>query len=379
MDYYELLGVERNASEDEIKKAFRQKARKLHPDVNKAPDAEEKFKELGKAYEVLSDQNKRAMYDQYGEDGLNNAGYSHGPFDFGFGDISDIFSQFFGGGMEFSGGFSSRHSNPNAPQRGEDLRLDIEISFEEAVFGVEKEIKIDHLEYCDECGSSGVDKNAKETVCPTCGGRGKVQQSTQTILGSFTSVSVCPACHGTGVNPASYCRKCSGRGLIKQEKTIKVKIPKGVDTGSKIRLTGEGNFGKNKGPAGDLYIVLHVKSSKYFTRDGFHILSDLHIEHSQAVLGDSVIIKTLEGDKEIKIPAGIQSGESITLKDFGVPVLGRNGQRGNHYVTITVDTPEKLSKEERRLYEELYKLQKNRFENSEESLIEKLKGQFAQR
>ena len=379
MDYYELLGVERNASEDEIKKAFRQKARKLHPDVNKAPDAEEKFKELGKAYEVLSDQNKRAMYDQYGEDGLNNAGYNHGPFDFGFGDISDIFSQFFGGGMEFSGGFSSRQSNPNAPQRGEDLRLDIEISFEEAVFGVEKEIKIDHLEYCEECASTGVDKNAKQSTCRTCGGRGKVQQSTQTILGSFTSVSVCPSCHGTGVDPSSYCKKCSGRGLVKREKTIKVKIPKGVDSGSKIRLTGEGNFGKNKGPAGDLYIVLHVKSSKYFTRDGFHIMSDLHIEQSQAVLGDSVIIKTLEGDKEIKIPAGVQSGESITLKDFGVPVLGRNGQRGNHYVTITIDTPNRLSKEEKRLYEELYKLQKNRYENSDESIIEKLKGQFAQR
>ncbi len=373
MDYYEILEVEKTASKDEIKKAFRQKARQYHPDVNKAPDAEEKFKELGRAYETLMDDDKRALYDRYGEDGLKNAGYGGGPFDFGFGDLSEVFSQFFGSGFDFGGGYSS--SNPNSPRRGSDLRLDIQIDFEQAVFGVEKEIKIDHLEKCEECGGTGVDKDAKESTCPTCGGRGQVQQSVRTPLGSFTSVTACPTCHGTGKNPRAYCKKCKGKGAVEVEKTIKIKIPKGVDNGSKIRVASEGDAGKNGGMPGDLYIVLYVKKSKDFERVNYDIFSNITINIPQAVLGDKVIIKTLEGDAEINIPSGIQTGEKLCLKGRGVPHLGSNSQRGDLYVTIKVETPKKLNSKEEDLYRKLFELAK---ENKEDQgIMDKIKSSFA--
>ena len=372
MDYYEILGVEKDSSADEIKAAFRKRARELHPDVNKATDAEDRFKELGKAYDTLSDSDKRALYDRYGEDGLKNAGYTEGPFDFGFGDISDIFSSFFGGGLDFSGGFNQR-VNPNAPQRGRDLRLDIEISFEEAVFGVEKEIKIDHFEECKECNSTGIDKNSKEVVCKTCGGQGRVQQSTQTILGSFTSVTTCPTCRGSGKNPGAYCKACKGAGAIEREKTINVKIPHGVDNGSKIRISQEGDAGKNGGQPGDLYVVLHVAESQEFLRDGFDIYSKAIINTPQAVLGDKIKIKTIEGEAEIQIPSGSQNGDRITLKHLGVPLLGRNDQRGNHYVTILVEVPKHLNDEEQGLYKKLFEISKNK---KDEGILDKIKNSF---
>lgn len=369
MDYYETLGVSRNATKDEIKSAFRKLARKYHPDVNKEEGAEEKFKELGRAYETLMDDNKRELYDRYGEEGLKNAGYNTNTFDFDFGDLGDIFSSFFGGGM---GGFSSGRVNPNAPQRGADLRLDIEIDFLEAVFGTEKEIKFDHLEPCDVCSGTGLDKDAKDTVCPTCHGQGRVQQSTRTILGSFTSVTVCPTCHGSGKNPKAACKKCKGQGSVAREKSIKIKIPHGVDMGSKIRLANEGDAGKNGGRAGDLYVVLHVKDSKEFIRNGYDIHTKLEISVPQAVLGDSVTINTIHGEKQINIPQGIQSGENIVLKDFGVPHLGSDSQKGAHYVTIIVKTPKKLSDREEKLYRELFELQSNG--KKEESLLERVKA-----
>lgn len=367
MDYYETLGVPRNATKDEIKKAFRQLARKYHPDVNKEEGAEEKFKELGRAYETLMDDQKRELYDRYGEDGLKNAGYNTNSFDFDFGDLGDIFSSFFGGGMS---GFSSR-PNPNAPQRGADLRLDIQIDFLEAAFGAEKEIKFDHLEPCEECSGSGLDKNATDTVCPTCHGQGRVQQSTRTPLGSFTSVTVCPTCHGSGKNPKAACKKCKGVGAIEKEKVLKIKIPHGVTMGSKIRLANEGDAGKNGGRAGDLYVVLHVKESKEFIREGYDIYTKLNITVPQAVLGDTLSVNTIHGQKEINIPQGIQSGEKIALKDYGVPHLGSNSQKGTHYVTIIVDTPKKLSDREEKLYRELFELSKTK---KEESLLDKVKA-----
>ena len=219
MDYYEILGVEKTATKEEIKIAFRKKARQLHPDVNKAPDAEDRFKELGKAYEVLSDDEKRQVYDRYGEEGINNSGFGGGgPFEYGFGGLNDIFEAFFGGSM---GGFSSRQRDPNAPIQGDDLRMDIQIDFKDAIFGVEKEIKIKHLETCEECMGTGKDKNAKQTTCKTCNGMGRVQQNTRTILGNFTSVTTCPTCNGTGIDPSSYCKKCKGRGAIPKEKNCK--------------------------------------------------------------------------------------------------------------------------------------------------------------
>ncbi len=369
MDYYETLGVSKNATKDEIKSAFRKLARKYHPDVNKEEGAEEKFKELGRAYETLMDDQKRELYDRYGEDGLKNAGYNTNAFDFDFGDLGDIFSSFFGGGMS---GFSSGHSNPNAPQRGADLRLDIEIDFMESIFGCEKEIKFDHLEPCEECSGTGLDKDAKDTVCPTCHGQGRVQQSTRTILGSFTSVTVCPTCHGSGKNPKAACKKCKGQGSIPKEKSIKIKIPHGVDSGSKIRLANEGDAGKNGGRTGDLYVVLHVKESKEFIRKGYDIFTKLDVAVPQAVLGDTVTINTIYGEKQINIPQGIQSGEKITLKDLGVPYLGSDSQKGVHYVTIIVNTPKKLSEREERLYRELFELQKGA--KKEESLLDRVKA-----
>ena len=371
MDYYQILEVEKNASKDDIKRAFRQKARKLHPDVNKAPDAEERFKELGKAYETLMDDDKRALYDQYGEDGLKNAGYSsNGPFDFGFGDINDIFASFFGG----MGGFGGEYrENPNAPKRGADLRMDIQIDFMDAMNGIEKELKIEHTETCEECNGTGFDKNAKETVCKTCGGHGRVQQNVRSILGSFTSVTTCPKCHGTGKSPDAFCKKCNGVGGVKKDKTIKIKIPKGVDTGSKIRLSNEGNAGKNGGNPGDLYVVLHVKESEKFIRDGADIHTILEITPVQAVLGDKATVETIDGAVEMSIPSGIQNLDKLLLKGGGVPFLGSSEQRGNHYVTIKIITPKKISKEEEKLYKALYDIQKADDKTGKDNIIDKVK------
>lgn len=369
MDYYEILGVEKNASKDEIKKAFRQKARQYHPDVNKAPDAAEKFKEIGKAYETLSDDNKREIYDRYGEDGLQNAGFNPNAFNMGDIDLSDIFSSFFGGG--FGGGFSSGFErNPNAPERGDDLRMDIEIDFLEACFGLEKEIKIRHLEPCEACNSTGMQKDAKDTVCPTCGGAGRVQQSTRTILGSFTSVTTCPSCHGTGKNPRAFCKVCSGVGAIEKEKKITIKIPHGIEHGSKMRVANEGNAGRNGGRTGDLYVVIHVKPSKEFARHGFDIYTELEITTPQAVIGDEIKIKTIHGETLATIPAGIQNEEKITLKGAGVPYLGSDAQKGNHYITVKVSIPKKLTQQEEKLYRELFVLSK---QQEKDNIISKMK------
>lgn len=371
-DFYEILGVPKNAGKDEIKGAFRKKAREYHPDVNKAPDAEEKFKELGKAYETLMDDDKRSLYDRYGEDGLRNAGFdSGGPFAGGFGDLNDIFNSFFGGF-----GFSTGYSDPNAPQRGDDLRVDIELEFEEAVFGCEKEIKIDHLETCEACKGSGAEPGSTPVTCKTCGGTGKIQQTTQTILGHFTQITTCPACHGSGKTIGNPCKACKGYGKIEREKAIQVKIPAGVDNGSKMRLSGEGDAGKNGGPTGDLYVVLHVKSSDYFKREGFHVYTKLEISPAQAVLGDEIAIRTLDGEKTVSVQAGIQHGEKVRIKGAGVPNLGRNSQRGDHIVIVTIKTPTNLSEEEKQLYRKLYELGSNKKSEGSQSIFEKVKGAF---
>ena len=370
MDYYEILGVEKNASKEEIKKAFRQKARQYHPDVNKEPDAADKFKEIGKAYETLSDDSKREIYDRYGEDGLANAGFNPNAFNMGDIDLSDIFSSFFGGG--FSGGFSSRYeADYNAPQRGEDLRMAVEIDFFEACFGVEKEIKIRHLEACDVCQGSGMQKDAKDTVCPTCGGAGRVQQSTRTILGSFTSVTVCPSCHGTGKNPKAFCKACQGHGLVEKEKKITVKIPHGIEHGSKMRVANEGNAGRNGGRTGDLYLVIHTKATKNFVRRGFDIYTELEITTPQAVIGDEIKVKTIHGETIATIPAGIQNDENIVLKGQGVPYLGSETQRGNHIIKVKVVVPKRLSNQEEKLYRELFIISK---QQEKDGIINKVKS-----
>ena len=373
-DYYEILGVSKDASKDEIKSAFRKKARTLHPDVNKAPDAEEKFKELGKAYETLMDDNKRATYDRYGEDGLKNAGFdTGGPFAGGFGDLNDIFNSFFGGMAGF--GFGGR-PDPNAPVEGDDLRMDIEIDFEEAVFGCEKEIKFDHLELCPSCNGSGAEKGSQPVTCPTCHGTGQVKQVMRTPLGSIAQIVTCPDCHGAGKKITNPCKMCKGQGKVQKEKKINIKIPAGVDNMSKIRVSHEGDAGTNGGPAGDLYVVLHVKSSDYFKREGNDVYSRLDITPSQAALGDDVFVKTLNGEQKITIQAGIQSGNSIKIKGAGIPYIARPSQRGDHIVVVAVKTPVRLSDEERNLYRKLYEIQNNKKVSQQSSIMDKVKGVF---
>ncbi len=373
-DYYEILGVSKNATKDEIKSAFRKKARTLHPDVNKAPDAEEKFKELGKAYETLMDDNKRATYDRYGEDGLKNAGFdTGGPFAGGFGDLNDIFNSFFGGMGGF--GFGGR-PDPNAPVEGDDLRLDIEIDFEQAIFGCEKEIKFDHLELCPSCNGTGAEKGSQPVTCPTCHGSGQVKQVMRTPLGSIAQIVTCPDCHGAGKKITNPCKACKGQGKIQKEKKINIKIPAGVDNMSKIRVSQEGDAGTNGGPAGDLYVVLHVKSSDYFKREGNDVYSRLDVSQAQAALGDEVVIKTLDGEQKITVQAGVQSGNSIKIKGAGVPYISRPSQRGDHIVIVAVKTPVKLSDEERNLYRRLYEIQRNKKPAQQSSIMDKVKGVF---
>lgn len=372
-DYYEILEVSREATKEEIKSAFRKKARTLHPDVNKAPDAEEKFKELGKAYETLMDDNKRATYDRYGEDGLKNAGFdTGGPFSGGFGDLNDIFSSFFGGMGGF--GFGGGAPDPNAPVEGDDLRLDIEIDFKQAVFGCEKEIKFDHLENCPDCGGSGAEKGSQPVTCPTCHGTGQVKQVTRTPLGSFAQITTCPDCKGRGQKISQPCKTCKGHGKIQKEKKINIKIPAGVDNMSKIRVAREGDAGTNGGPNGDLYVVLHVKPSSDFKREGNDVFSRLDISPAQAVLGDEVIVKTLDGEQKITVHAGVQSGNSIKIKGAGIPYIQRPSQRGDHIVVVAVKTPVKISDEEKALYKKLYELQTNKKQKT--SVMDKVKGVF---
>lgn len=371
-DYYEILGVSKDADKSEIKSAFRKKARELHPDVNKAPDAEERFKELGKAYETLSDDNKRATYDRYGEDGLKNAGFdTQGPFAGGFGDLSDIFESFFGD-FGFGGGRSRR--DPNAPVEGDDLRLDVEITFEEAVYGVIKEVKIGHLETCDKCHGTGAKEGTSPVTCHICGGSGKVQHTTATPLGHFTQVSACPNCHGTGQKIEQPCEHCKGKGQVEVEKKVELKIPAGVDTGSKMRLAGEGDAGLRGGPAGDLYVVIHVAPSKYYHREGLNIITKLDITPAQAVLGDSVYIKTIDGDKKLNIPAGIQTGTTLKLAGHGVPHVQKPSYKGDHIVLVTIQTPTNISEEERTLYKRLYEI--NTGKKAQNSFKDKVRGVF---
>ncbi len=372
VDYYEILGVDKNASKDEIKSAFRKMARQWHPDINKAPEAEAKFKELGKAYETLMDDDKRATYDRYGEEGLSNAGFNtQGPFANGFGDIEEIFNSFFGGGFGFGG---NRRQDPNAPQRGDDLRLDIELDFEDAVFGLNREIKIDHLEACTSCNGTGAKSGSKPQICKTCGGRGSIQQTTRTVLGQFTQVVTCPHCNGKGSIITDPCPSCNGKGRKNVEKILDVKIPAGVDNGSKMRLSQEGDAGINGGIAGDLYIVIHVKPSNYYRRDGMDVFTKLTITPAQAVLGDQITIQTLDGDKEINIPSGIQHNEIVKIKNAGVPNISKPTFRGDHNIIVEVKIPKHISNEEKLLYQKLFEIDSKK--DSNKGLKEKIKGVF---
>lgn len=360
-DYYETLEVGRQASADEIRSAYRRLAKSFHPDVNKEPGAEERFKEINEAYAVLSDREKRAAYDRFGHAGVEGA---IRDFDFGFG-FGDIFEEFFGFGM---GGRRRQRS----PQRGADLRRDLTLQFEEAVFGAEKEIQFSRHEVCSTCSGSGAEPGTTAVRCTTCEGTGEVRQVRQTFLGSMVNVTTCPSCQGRGETIATPCQTCNARGL--ELKTIHrvVPIPAGVDDGTKIRLSGEGEPGINGGPRGELYVVLHVKPHKYFRRRENDILLDLAINIAQATLGAKITIPTLDGEETLNIPAGTQPGKVIRMRGKGVPRLRRNG-RGDQLVVVSVEIPRSLNPDQRALFEQLAQTMGTEVRLQERSFLERFK------
>ena len=342
-DYYEVLGVDKNSSEEKIKRAFRKLAFKHHPDHNHEHGAEEKFKEINEAYEVLSDPDKRAAYDRFGHDGSQGF-FGRGFEGFDFSGFGDIFDAFFGREATTA----SRH----APQHGADILHKITITLEEAAFGVQKEINILRTEYCSLCQGTGCQPDSQPSRCPTCNGAGQVRQVRQLIFGRFTNITTCPQCRGEGRIITEPCPQCRGTTKEKRKRSILVRIPAGVEDGSRIRLSGQGDAGVRGGPTGNLYISLSVKQHQFFIRDGDNILYELPINFAQAALGAEVEVPTLDDNVKLKIPAGSQTGQVFRLKNKGVPHLHRNG-RGDQLVGVLVVTPDSLTKKQRQLLEEL--------------------------
>lgn len=343
-DFYDVLGVGRGAGDDELKSAFRKLARQYHPDVNKDPGAEEKFKEINEAYGVLSDAQKRARYDRFGRAGLGNTGGYH---DYTV-DFADIFDELFGQ-FGFGGGRSTRRG----PRRGRDLQMAISLSFEEAVFGAQKEVEFERDDTCSRCKGSGAEPGTSPTRCSTCGGQGEVRHVRQTILGQMMQTAACPTCGGRGEVIASPCRTCRGRGLERAKLKKNVEIPPGVDSGTQVRLAGEGEPGVNGGPSGSLFLVLDVQPHQFFRRRENEIILNLDINLAQATLGAEVAVPTLDGEQTLKIPAATQPGKVFRLKGKGVPHLRRKDHRGDQLVVVNVEIPAKLTKEQRELFEKL--------------------------
>ncbi len=367
-DYYEILGVQRSASSDEIKSAFRQLARKYHPDVNKDHDAEERFKEINEAYAVLSDTEKRAAYDRYGHAGLQGMGGA-GGVDFSNFDFTDIFEEFFG----FGGGASNRGRRArNTPRRGGDLNQTVTLTFEESVFGVEKEIEFTRDEICSTCRGTGAEPGTSPVRCQTCEGRGEVRQVRQTFLGSMVQVTTCPTCNGQGEVINTPCPTCRGRGLERKTVRKTVAIPGGVDTGTQIRLAGEGQPGIFGGPNGNLYLEIQVRPHKFFRRKGNDIVLDLSINVAQATLGADIEVPTLEGPSRLTVPAGTQPGRIFTIKGRGVPYLRSSG-RGDQMVVVNVEVPNRLTADQRQLFEQLAKTLGSEVRPQERSFLDKLK------
>ena len=343
-DYYEVLGVSKGASEDEIKKAYKKLARKYHPDMNPGDkEAEEQFKEVNEAYEVLSDADKKARYDQYGHAGVDpnfggGAGFD-GSFDFG--DLGDIFGSFFGGGF---GGQQRR--NPNAPQRGESIRASVSVTFKEAAFGCEKDVTVERSEQCATCKGSGCQPGTTPEICPDCHGSGQVQVQQRTPMGVFASSRPCQKCRGTGRIIHQPCTDCGGQGRVRKRKTIKVTIPAGIDHGQTISLRGQGNAGKNGGSAGDLLITVMVQPDETFRREGVDVFCEAPITFAQATLGATLEIPTIDGKVKYDLPEGTQTGSVFRLRGKGIPVLNGRG-RGDQYVTVNVETPRNLTREQK--------------------------------
>ena len=354
-DFYEVLGVEKTASTDEIKRAYRKAAMKYHPDRNPGDkEAEAKFKEAGEAYEVLSDDDKRSRYDQFGHQGVDpnfnpgfggfGGGFSGGGFG-GFGDFGDIFSDFFGGG-------SSRGNSRNAPRRGENVATRLELTFEEAAFGEEKEVSATRIENCAKCSGSGSADGTVET-CTRCGGSGQIR-TTQNFMGmAMQSTSPCPVCSGRGKVIKTPCTTCKGKGKVRRTQKIKVKVPAGVDEGQMVRVHGEGSVGSNGGPAGDLLVEIRIKRHKIFERDGADVLCELPISFTQAALGADIEIPTLDGRMTYTIPEGTQTGTVFRLRDKGIPYVNNRSRRGDQLVTVVVETPTRLNQKQKELLRQL--------------------------
>lgn len=365
-DYYEVLGVQKNASADEIKKAYRKTAKQYHPDLNPGDKtAEEKFKECNEAYEVLSDPDKKARYDQFGFAGVDpsyGAGQG-GGFGGGFGfdgdiDLGDIFSSFFGGGG-FGGGFGGR--NPNAPQRGRDIQIPLTLTFEEAAKGCKKTVDVSRVENCSECGGTGAAKGTSPKTCPQCGGRGVVNVQSRTAFGVMNTQRTCSTCNGSGKIVETPCQKCGGKGKVRRRSKVDVNIPAGIDNNQVVNMRGYGDTGFNGGPAGDLKIVINIKVHKYFERDGFNVWYNKHVSIVEATLGAELQVPTLDGDVKYNIPAGTQPNEVFKLSGKGITRLNSFG-KGDEFVRIIVDVPKSLTEEQKeilRAFDENYSAPKD--------------------
>ncbi len=375
-DYYEVLGVSRTATQAELKKAFYKLAKQYHPDTHPGDkEAEAKFKEANEAYQVLSDDEKRAQYDQLGPEAFEQATQGGGgpqgnPFGgFGGAGMEDIFDMFFGGQGR------SRGSGAAGPQRGGDLRFDLEISFEEAAFGVEKEINIYREETCDHCHGSGAEPGSKVETCSECHGSGSVRYTQNTMFGQMVSERVCPKCHGEGRIVSQPCKECRGKGTAKKSKRLKVKIPAGVDNGSRLRVAGDGEAGRQGGPSGDLYVYLFVRPHKFFERDGTTVLCEVPINIVQASLGAEIKVPTLDGQVTMKVPEGTQPGKVLRLKGKGIPSL-RTKKRGDQLVTIKVVVPTHLNQRQKEALQAFEKTAGDDINPEQKSFLNKVKDFF---
>jgi len=353
-DYYERLGVTRDADTDEIKKAYRRLAMDYHPDRNDSADAEERFRDVTEAYEILRDPEKRALYDRYGEAGIKRGAGGGGSFGgFDFGDAFEVFMREFGGMSGLGDLFGGRGRPSRGPRRGSDLRIRLSVSLEEAARGAQRNVKVKLLDECDECGGSGAETGTRPERCATCGGAGQVRQVQRSMLGQFVSVRPCPTCGGAGETISSPCKRCSGEGRRRVERMIELEIPAGVSTDDYLKLSGKGNAGPSGGPRGDILVLVEVEPDPRFERHGDDLVMNLAVTMSQAALGDEVNVETIiDGSARLTVPAGIQSGQALRLRGKGMPRLRENG-RGDQIVRVLVWTPTDLSKEERELFEKL--------------------------
>ncbi len=366
-DYYELLGVARNAGEGDIKRAFRRLARELHPDVSDAPDADERFREVVEAYEVLSKSETRDLYDRYGHAGLRSGGFQSGHVDFG--NLADLFSAFFGDEVLFGG------RGQGGRARGADLAATVELDLVEAAHGVTREVPFEAAVACSRCGGNGAEPGTEITTCDTCNGTGRLQQVTRSVFGEFVRTQTCSTCSGSGRRIAQPCTECRGGGRVVEERTLAVEIPPGIHHGQRIRLTGEGHAGLIGGRPGDVYLEVRIRPDERFVREGDDVYTTVDLTFTQAALGATLPVPTLDGEEELELPAGTQPGEIVVLRGRGMPVLQGHG-RGDQRILVNVRVPRRLTDEQRRLLHEFDEHADDRTYGKSEGLFDKLKSAF---